>query len=603
MAGARVYADVGSKQLCKLCGGPLHVQKTTQRHGKTLTHGAFTVIETIYACPNCKGFVLRQESLGKLLIPQSTIGYDVMTFVGTERFTRYRQRKEIQADLRRDHGIVLSTGEISYLARSFLIYLKALHESKAGPLRALLDADGGYPLHIDATSETGRGTIFVAYAGWREWVLGSWKIPTERADAMIPRLKHIESQFGAPCAIMRDLGRAGIDAAEQLVGNRDIPIFACHLHFLKDIGKDLLTPSHDKLRDLFRRHKIRARLAAHARVLGRSMGSEITQCHAQISQWLDGARHQPLPEGSHGGLAIARALTQWVLDFATDGTDVGFPFDRPWLDLYHRCNRALRVLESLLTHPSKDKTVNRALESLHSTLIPVRSQVPFQELARRLEIRADLFDQLRDVLRVGSKPTASTISQECKREEAQAVHADLLNFETSLRDRRPERGPAKDLREAIDTILKHFDRHGPHLSGHAILLPNGQTRLVDRTNVVIEQFFGQSKRGERRRSGRKNLAQDLEQMPAEAFLARNLEQANYLDIVCAGKIDNLPAAFAKLDEGNRSRSLPARITANASEGEVDIVSSSLPKADRNFLRTRGWNDRMLMEAKSRADLR
>ncbi|MEK7995401.1 MAG: hypothetical protein AAB403_16495, partial [Planctomycetota bacterium] len=96
VASVGVYVDVASRQACNLCGGPLHVQKTTQRHGKTLSHGQFTVTETIHACPTCKRrdpntgnhahlFVLRQETLARLLIPQSTIGYDVMTFVGTER--------------------------------------------------------------------------------------------------------------------------------------------------------------------------------------------------------------------------------------------------------------------------------------------------------------------------------------------------------------------------------------------------------------------------------------------------------------------------------------------------------------------------------------
>ena len=49
------------------------------------------------------------------------------------------------------------------------IYFKALHESKALPIKAALV--GGFPLHIDATCETGRGTLFVAYCGDPEWVL------------------------------------------------------------------------------------------------------------------------------------------------------------------------------------------------------------------------------------------------------------------------------------------------------------------------------------------------------------------------------------------------------------------------------------------------
>ena len=89
-----------------------------------------------------------------------------------------------------------------------------LHRRSAPKLRAAFENDGGWPLHIDATGEDGRGTLLVAFAGWRRWVLGAWKIPTERADAILPKLQDVTSLFGAPCAIMRDLGRAVTEAAQ-----------------------------------------------------------------------------------------------------------------------------------------------------------------------------------------------------------------------------------------------------------------------------------------------------------------------------------------------------------------------------------------------------
>jgi ABC-type Fe3+ transport system permease subunit len=71
-------------------------------------------------------------------------------------------------------------------------------------------------MHLDATGEDGRGTLLVVYAGWRRWVLGAWKIPTERADAILPRLRAVVGCFGDPCAVMRDLGRAVTEAARDL---------------------------------------------------------------------------------------------------------------------------------------------------------------------------------------------------------------------------------------------------------------------------------------------------------------------------------------------------------------------------------------------------
>src|SRR3989339_1126982 len=102
--------------------------------------------------------------------------------------------------------------------------------------------------------EAGSGTLFVAYTSWRGWVLGSWRLTTECADQIKPCLHTVAERFGIPCAIMRDFGRAIIPAANNFVEDikEDVEILGCHSHFLKDAGKDLLEPSYDDLRKLFR---------------------------------------------------------------------------------------------------------------------------------------------------------------------------------------------------------------------------------------------------------------------------------------------------------------------------------------------------------------
>jgi hypothetical protein len=277
--------------------------------------------------------------LAGLIPPGSIVGYDVMVHVGLERFVRHRQRDEIRAGLEKEHGIVLSSGEISDLGRRFLVYLEALHREKAPALRAAMEADGGWPLHVDATGEDGRGTLLVALSGWRRWVLGAWKVPTERSDVIVPRLEETAALFGSPCAIMRDLGRAVTEAAEQFVNKlaAPIPVLACHQHFLRDVGTDLLREGHDKLRALFRCVDIRKDLRAFVRQLGHCLGKRIHEARVDIRTWLDQpVQDLDLPEGAPG-IAVVRALAQWILDFSADGNNEGFPFDLPHLDLYVRC--------------------------------------------------------------------------------------------------------------------------------------------------------------------------------------------------------------------------------------------------------------------------
>lgn len=593
---------------CPCCAGIMGVQKTVRRSGRTLEHGSFEARETVHCCragccwPSGAKVTRRAACLSEPLLPASNTGYDVMVFVGLERFLRYRQREEIQAALI-DRGVDISTGEVSKLARKFVGYTARLHRDRAEQIKAVLERDGGWPLHVDATGEAGRGTMLVVLAGWRKWVLGSWKIATERADLVLPCLRETVQRFGPPCAAMRDLGKAMIPALDDLVSelHLSIPVLACHQHFLADVGKDLLEPSHAELRDLFRRAKLRPKLRALVRELGREVGTDVDDARQAVLAWQShtGADHQIAP--GRDGKATVRALAQWVLDFKAQATGLDFPFDRPYLDLFDRCKTVLRAVDALLRTPPDDSKVTRLLERCHRYLEPVDADVPFRSVTARLRRRAVLFDELRGVLRVvATEPADETV------DDLDQMHEQLEALVASLWERRPARGPAQDTRDAIDIILQHVDTHGDNLWGHAIHLPDsagGAVRLVARTNFLAENFFGELKHDERRRSGRKNLGQDLEHLPAEAALVRNLRRDDYVSAVC-GSLSDLPRAFTDLDRRERRSSLSGQTPQGHREDSLaaalEIASASLSPADRRVVRTAQMDRRIAAAAASRA---
>jgi len=100
-------------------------------------------------------------------------------------------------------------------------------------------------------------------------------VPTDGAEAILPRLEEVAAQFGPPCGIMRDLGRAVTEAASDLARTLglSIPVPACHLHFLRDASTDLLGDAHDNLRNLFRRMDVGKDLRWFAGEQGRRLGS------------------------------------------------------------------------------------------------------------------------------------------------------------------------------------------------------------------------------------------------------------------------------------------------------------------------------------------
>ncbi len=607
---------------CPVCGGRMGVQKTVSRSGRTLAHGSFEAHETIHYClggcrwPSGSVVTKRAACLSENLPPRQRVGYDVISFVGLQRFVHYRQRDEIRDALLANYGLIISTGELSALQGRFVMYLQRLHVARRNVICQAFASDGGWPLHIDATGEEGRGTLLIAYAGWRRWVVGAWKIPTEHTEAILPCLQQTEECFGPPVAVVRDLGRAMTRAVrlftEKLGG--DVPVLACHQHFLADVGNDLLDSAHGKLRALFRRFKVRPALAKLARDLGRKLGADIKRAREGVCDWQTAtdARHT-VPSGD-AGFAVVRALAQWILDYAADGDDLGMPFDRPYLALFDRCTKVRRSLKEFLRRPPYDPRVHKALRRLRDILQPVAAEIPFLQVARTLRRRAALFDELRCALRLVEKPAgrnqpttvpASRISSERTLKELRDIRTAIEELTKDLQERRTQQKHAGDQREAINVILKHIDEHGPALWGHVVTLPEnagGGFRVVERTNCRLESLNGDIKRGERRRSGRKRLTQDLEHLPAGAALALNLTDSAYVKLLC-GSLKHLGAAFAALDEHDRLQDRdghPTHPPPALFASPTPVETASLPKRDRHIVRADAMVQRIQAAANSRA---
>ena len=69
--------------------------------------------------------------------------------------------------------------------------------------------------------------------------------------------------------------------------------------------------------------------------------------------------------------------------------------------------------------------------------------------------------------------------------------------------------------------------------------------VVERTNNVSEHRFGTTKQGLRRKIGTKKLARLIQAMRPEELLIANLDDPEYLEILCGGNLENLPALFAQ----------------------------------------------------------
>ena len=577
LAGAVVDMSNGSSS-CFSCGAAMAAQKTARRDIATLAYGRFVSWEVVAACPNgCKhpngrAVIGRSESLAALVPQGARYGYDIEVFVGVERFLRSAQREEIRGRLEKDYGIAMSAGEISNLISRFLSHIETLHYRKAPLLRAAMEADGGYPMHVDSTTEEGKGMTLAIISGWRGYVLGAWKIPTERAEYIEPRITQTSEIFGEPLSIMRDLGHSMERAALDAAGKMGSPPrqLVCHYHFLDDVGEGLLDESYGRLRARARHHNVRERVRLVVRELRKKIGADdIASFHSGFGAFVSGDGINAMPDGMPGGVFVSM-LAQWILEYRQDAGNSPYPFGRPYMDLYLRCRKACIVLGDFLDMPYYDEKARQQFLRLQKAVSPFLQCMEVASAVQDLNGRIALFDGLRAVFQLESanpesaasidKAAANMAGSACndagnafEEHEADMKHMATKLLE-SLKQKHSRLSSGCDMSKAVKIVIDHLDRHWQYLWGHRAYIQVGGVfihRAIERTNNLLETFFHAVKHRERRRSGRKCLGSDFDGMPASAMLAANLLNDNYVELVC-GSLEHLPLLFGQIDQDARS---------------------------------------------------
>lgn len=482
--------------------------------------------------------VAYSAALAQIVKPRQRSAYDLIVHAGLARYLKDKQRKEIRAELH----VEISDGTISNLCDRFLTYLEALHLLRTPDLRAM--QKDGYPLHLDATNDRGKGGLFVGRDGWRKWVLVAGKIPSEHEDHIRPLVDKITALFGDPIATVRDLGTGMANAVAPL-RERGVPDFVCHCHFAGAVGKKLFDDLYSLLRSILRQSKVRSGMRELLRELRR---------HRKSGSY----------RGRFGPGRVREdllALVHWLLE--GDGKkSPRYPFRLPHLEYFHRCLQAIQQAERWVPCP-RTEAERHAIRHLGSLVTRLRRDKQFADVAGRLEKGWQAFCELRDVLRLtdAELPSGETRCQQValpalEIERLQVIEETTKKYHEELRRRVGTQANSRP-RTPDAVILKYLDCYGDHLFGHPVRRDEQGLVLsvVQRTNNDPEHFFCREKQHLRRRLGRAHLGRDLEDQPAQAALAANLRDPEYVRILC-GSLDNLPAAFANLDGDALDKATP-----------------------------------------------
>ncbi|NDY74634.1 transposase [Desulfobacter hydrogenophilus] len=513
----------------------MKVLKTRKKNVVTLDIGAFCAKETVLVNP-IDNTVHQSQQLRSLTPYRCTYGYDVLVFVGYGLFVHCLSEQQIIA-LLSDRNITISQREIGFLGKKFIAYLAIAHQQAQQRLNQLMSHKGGYILHIDGTCEGGSPHLFTGMDGIAQIVLDNIKLPSEKAESIIPFLERIKKQYGNPVALVHDMGKGILSAVEVVF--KGIPDFICHFHFLRDIGKDLYEAEYAKIRIRLTKHKIRTVLRAKAKALDSLMGND-TQLGTGLLECI--AENQPntIPAEK---LAIVSSyvMIHWALDTTGQLEGYGFPFDCPHFIFYQR----LKVLYKMVDTSGYNQ-FDKHFFNLWKPLNKIINDQQLRSAAKQIEKKMETFKQLRTALSItvsenkkglnddgDNNTNIKRIAQKVKRFRAQ-IMAD----------------PKLSQTDSYKKMIKQIDTYWEKLFADPITIEtsNGQQVHIQpqRTNNILERFFRELKRRNRKRSGTISLNKRLKTMLTDTPLIKNLDKAEYMEAILDGNA-TLEERFEKID--------------------------------------------------------
>jgi len=524
---------------CSICGGSLKVQKTRPRKVTTLHIGTFYACEVILVCRMC-GCVHRSEQLCNLVPPGANFGYDVLVYVGKALYIAHHSEEEVATKLDRKN-IQISPRGVSLLGRKFIVYLTIAHDRCAKDITAAMRLKGGYIFHLDATCEGRDPILMSSLDSISRIVLGNVKLPAEDEKHIVPFLRRIKKSFGMPIALVHDMGRGILKAVAEVFP--DVADFICHYHFLRDIGTDLLGKHYAIIRKRLSDHQISSKLRYRAKQL-----KQATDQSPELINLLEaGIADNPLPTASLERLNDLNVYTliRWTLEGKSEGDGYGFPFDRPHLSFAKRIRQLHTHVAFLKKSPHHRKSqAHKPTIKLHSDLQKIIKDKVLWNAVEEIEKRALIFERLRKAMRIAPPSGRYGLNDEADKIDIKTIEYRVKKFRTWLTSRKgcPQNQDAKKM-------IAQLDKYWEKLFADPITVQTATGTIQiqpQRTNNILEQFFRDFKRSNRRKTGNKSCGRMLRTMLAETPLVKNLHNVEYMKILLKDKT-SLADVFAEIE--------------------------------------------------------
>jgi len=523
---------------CPLCSSSLAVKKTWKKEVVTMDIGSFRAKETVMMCSRCHtSFV--SDQLRNLVPVKGTFGFDVIVEVGYSLFVHSCSNEEVMAKLAAKN-VFVSEREVSYLGQKFIIYLAIAHRQSQSRLRNFMARNGGYILHLDGTCEGDSPNLFCGLDGISSLVLDSIKIPSEKKDTLIPFFSGIKEKYGEPIALVHDMGKGIIAAVEEVFPN--IADFICHFHFLRDIGKDLLLDDYTALQKRLRKLKVRPLLRQRAKYLEQKINPDNSSFN-EIVESIDTGTWKT-NSFEHVPLITVYVLINWVFEYPSQSKAYGFPFDKQHLDFFRRLQKIHHLLRQIINaHLSTTSKEHKVVSKFYEKFKTISEDERLNSLAASLERKAEVFDKLRDAMRIAQPDGKEGLNDDGGDE------TDMQSIEKNMAAFRKWLVKQKRRKTTYASMIKQLDKYWIKLFADPIPVTttDGNSYVYpQRTNNLLERFFRGVKQRNRKKNGTASLNKVLKSALADTPLVQNLNNSEYIEIIRNG-CPNLEERFSQID--------------------------------------------------------
>ena len=527
---------------CPQCGAHLRVIKTYPRNAATLHVGRFVARVAVVQCPVCPDApLLHSEELDALVPPHSNFGYDVMVHAGEAVLRRNLTVAETAAELK-GRNVPISESEVRDLAARFAVSLGVAQAEAAPRLREHMRTAGGYVLHIDSTCKAGSDHLLSGIDELSGFVLLNAKAPTESGPRVAAFLRGVVDRFGPPLAVASDMSAGIRTAVAEVLPNT--PLFICHFHFLRDLGKDLMAVDYAQIRDRLARHGLKE----HLERIRRELRDEAQEASASVEKLVRGLDEHAASDAQWRGPVPHKALVAGfvasILESRSEGDGCGFPFDLPHLSFLRQAAAVLHAAEPLHRCARLTAEEKRLYAHLLDLLRPVCADPALARAADRLQADKEIFDRLRVAMRIARPNAADGLNDEGETVPTATIEQAVGTFCEQLRARQAANGQTR-----YNGMLEQIDKYSDQLFANPIEVrtPQGKRTIQpQRTNNILERFFRRLNRRGCKRTGRRPDARFINDMLTDAPLVANLDNPAYMKLILDG-CDTLEQRLARVD--------------------------------------------------------